>query len=149
MFVVYILFLKQNRLYVGQTKRWRLQDRWEEHRNPNFCAARWTTKHKPISKGAVFECVTLEDAKKLEHEIVEYLMKQFGLDAVRGGRFNMPTEGEDWWVPRRLKNIPRFTLLFSRLSECNSTTFLQNVPSRFSDDPLSQLDLHVGLLSRS
>lgn len=129
MFGVYILLLETNRLYAGETKWWRMKVRWLEHQNPNCAAAKWTTKYPPIKKLCSFKFQTREASKKFEHELVELLMKQYGLDSVRGGRFNMASEGETWWVNRNLQGVSRFTKDFLNLSEHTFFESLLNAPS--------------------
>ena len=109
MYCVYILLLEHRRLYVGETKLWRLLARWNEHMDPNTPAAKWTTKYKPLQKLCTFQFNTRTESKLFENKLVEHLMKQFGLDSVRGGKYNMVTENETWWVKPSLQNIPRFT----------------------------------------
>ena len=83
MYSVYVLFLEQNRLYVGATKWWRLKKRWEEH-----CAgtgSKWTAKYPPLAKLCTYQFRTREASEKFEHELVQTLMHEYGLDSVRGG----------------------------------------------------------------
>ena len=115
-YCVYILLLEHKRLYVGQTKLWRIHTRWEEHFDPSCSTTQWTNKYAPIEKLQVFECASYRDSMKLEHQVVELLMSIYGLDVVRGGNWNMATEGESWWVPTRLRRVPRFTEKWLSLS---------------------------------
>jgi len=128
-YVVYVILLKEKRLYVGMTKTWRLQKRWEEHCDPNFPTTKWTTKYPPIQKIHVFEQSSMENAKKLEHIICERIMAIFGLDVVRGGRWNMFTEGQRWWPPPHLKQTPFFTEQWLTLSEHTFSQFVVNDPT--------------------
>ena len=117
-FCVYIILCAEKRLYVGQTKLWRLKARWNEHADPACFTTKWTSKYPVIHKLKVFECGSYSESYKLEHVIVEALMKIYGLDVVRGGGWNMEAEGSDtkWWVPARLKGVPCFTETWRRLS---------------------------------
>ena len=85
MFSVYVILCSKKRAYVGQTKRWRLQTRWEEHCDPYCFTTRWTSKYPPVEKIIVLDCKTYLESVKLEHAIVEFLMREYGLDFVRGG----------------------------------------------------------------
>lgn len=149
MYCVYILFLKNHRFYVGQTRRWRLQTRWEEHIDPSFVAAKWTTKYPPICKGPTFECKTLPEARALEQKIVLLMLKQFGLDSVRGGKFNMTAEGPrtHWWVHRDLVGIPCFTSQFFAFSEHRFSAFPHCGHILSEDQPLFELTQRLKSLS--
>ena len=54
----------------------------------------------------------------LENTVCEALMKRYGLDSVRGGKWNMSFEGPDqrWWVPKHLQGTPGFTATWLTLS---------------------------------
>lgn len=125
MFSVYVLFLEQNRLYVGATKWWRLKKRWGEH-----CAgtgSKWTSKYAPLAKLCTYQFRTREGSKKFEHELVELLMHEYGLDSVRGGRYNMAEENTTWWVKDTMAHLSRYA--GPNLSEHTCVAFLRNVPS--------------------
>jgi len=127
-YVVYVLLLEQKRLYIGMTKTWRLQTRWEEHVDPTFPTTKWTTKYPPIKKIHVFEQCEFLEAKRLEHEVCEAFMRKYGTDSVRGGRWNMYTEGPlyKWWVPSNLSSTPCFTDLYLSLSAGKFALFVEN-----------------------
>ena len=46
-------------------------------------------------------------------------MKEYGIDCVRGGNWNMADEGvqDAWWVPKHLRGTPCFTEKWLSLSE--------------------------------
>ena len=125
-YCVYICLCEKKHLYVGQTKLWRLQKRWDEHVEGG--TTKWTNKYRVVEKLASFECQDRAHATILENAICEQLMRKFGLDSCRGGKWNMDTEGPDtkWWPPKRLQGIPCFTKLwfshdahtFSGFSRC-------------------------------
>ena len=105
---VYILMLEHNKLYVGMTPDFRIEVRYDEHcsNNPKL-GSRWTKKHRPIAKIWMKQNMSWDEAHKLEQEMVILMMKTFGLDSVRGGKWNMITENDTWWVPEGMKNIQR------------------------------------------
>ena len=117
-YVVYLLLLESKRFYVGMTKTWRLQRRFEEHCDLTCWTTRWTTKYKVRTKLRVFPQMSFVRAKKFEHFLTEELMKKYGLDSTRGGGWNMASEGPTvrWWVPLHLQNSSCFTPLWFSLS---------------------------------
>ena len=142
-FCVYIILCAEKRLYVGQTKLWRLKARWDEHADPGCYTTKWTTKYPVVHKLKVFECGSCLESYKLEHAIVEALMKIYGLDVVRGGGWNMEAEGPDkWWVPARLKDVPCFTETWGRLSGCTYVASLLSVLVPSVVHQLAELTLH-------
>lgn len=139
-FAVYVVFCADFRFYVGMTKLWRVKTRWEEHLNPAFVAARWTTKYVPLFKFPTIICETRSAAESLEKKTVEHIMALLGLDSVRGGQWNMITEGDSWWVPKHLRDVPRFTPLWeSSRAEYMSFVSTQNASSLFESGRLSLL----------
>lgn len=82
---LYILKLQDDKYYVGITTK-TPQIRMQEHLN-GVRVAYWTAKHKPI------EIILEEDlghvskahAEKYENKVVRDLMKQHGINKVRGG----------------------------------------------------------------
>ena len=145
MFAVYCLLLEMNRIYVGETPFWRLETRWKEHANPNRGASKWTSKY-PVKE--FVHTATVGNKRRTllaEHRLTEKLMEIYGLDVVRGGNYVMRKEGGNWWVRPHLKHIPRFTSLWSSLSECTFAAFVKSdlalsgaprLPRFFSGSPL-------------
>jgi predicted GIY-YIG superfamily endonuclease len=122
MFVVYVLLLENNRIYVGQTPQWRIETRWNEHRDPDCATTRWTTKYH--AKEKIFVSDPFEskiDCCSYEHVLTIEIMKLFGLDSVRGGNFVMSAEGGSWWVPKNMKAVPRFTDLWENTNNIRQT----------------------------
>ena len=118
MFVVYILLLKNKRVYVGMTPRTRVSARWNEHKDPNCFTTKWTTKYHPLEKVWIsepFDCKIT--CCKYEHELTKKLMRLLGWDAVRGGNYVMASEGETWWVRKHMQDIPRFTKLWEETTD--------------------------------
>lgn len=82
---LYILKLQDNKYYVGITTK-TPQIRMQEHVN-GVRVAYWTAKHKPV------EIILEEDlgrvskahAEKYENKVTRDLMKQHGINNVRGG----------------------------------------------------------------
>ena len=117
MFVVYVLLLDQKRIYVGMTPRWRIQTRYDEHCDPMCFTTKWTTKYPPTEKlwvSRVFHSKL--ECCRYEHELTKFIMTVFGLDSTRGGNFVMGKEGGEWWVPKQLSKVPRFTQLWNESS---------------------------------
>jgi predicted GIY-YIG superfamily endonuclease len=118
MFVVYILLLEENRIYVGMTQKWRIDARYAEHTNPNCKTTKWTSKYPPLEKVWVSEPFACKvKCCKFEHDLTKRLMRLFGLDAVRGGNFVMAKEGGTWWVRKTMQDIPRFTQLWAETTD--------------------------------
>ena len=105
---VYVLHLKNRKYYVGITPTWKLEDRWEDHhcRDKNR-GARWTNRWQPIEKIKVYKDISYDEAVILEQDTVKKIMRIAGLDSCRGGKWNMWSMGDTWWVPDELKNVPR------------------------------------------
>lgn len=119
MYAIYVAVCEEKRLYVGMTKEYRLKDRMDEHRNPNFLATRWTTKYPVLDFVCTFPVGSKKKTLLVEHRLTERLMEVYGLDAVRGGNYVMWKEGGTWWVHPKLRHLPRFTSLWTSLSEHN------------------------------
>ena len=105
---VYVYKCEKDKFYVGMTPTWKLERRWKEHTcaNPRL-GSRFTNLYRPIGRVKYFHGLSFKQAGNLEQQCVEEIMKVFGLDSVRGGKWNMTTMGDTWWVPSRLQNIPR------------------------------------------
>lgn len=77
---IYILRLVQNKYYVGRSNQ--VKDRIDQHYNGNGSA--WTQKYKPLELYALYNnCDPLE-----EDFYTLKMMKEFGIDNVRGGSFS-------------------------------------------------------------
>lgn len=102
--------------------------RYKEHEEG--VATKWTGKHHVISK--VFDLPLMGKNKKqaceIEHRLTELFMERYGLDSTRGGNFVMAREGETWWVAPDMMGIPRFTRVWSNLSEHTFSALLPNDP---------------------
>ena len=82
---LYILELEDNKWYVGITSK-SPEERFVEH-SQHKRAAYWTMKHKPV-KVELFEdlgIVSKTHAEEYENKITRKLMKERGLNNVRGG----------------------------------------------------------------
>lgn len=82
---LYILELEQGKWYVGITSK-NPKVRFEEHKLGKR-AAYWTIKHKPIRIESYEDLghVSKEHAESYENKITRLLMKERGLNNVRGG----------------------------------------------------------------
>jgi predicted GIY-YIG superfamily endonuclease len=107
MFSTYVLFLQNNRFYVGNTPTERLTQRLLEHTSSKYPGSKWTTKYPVLKKGPVFHFDTFQESCSKENTLTEQYMKKHGLDSTRGGMWVMAKEGGSWWVPTRMKHLPR------------------------------------------
>jgi len=82
---LYILKLEQGKWYVGITSK-TPKERFDEHVLGQR-AAYWTMKYKPVSIELVEDLggVSKEHAEKYENKITRQLMKERGINNVRGG----------------------------------------------------------------
>ncbi len=82
---LYILKLESDKWYVGITSK-QPSERFEEHRLGKR-AAYWTMKYKPLEIELIEDLgiVSKEHAEKYENKIARLLMKERGLNNVRGG----------------------------------------------------------------
>jgi predicted GIY-YIG superfamily endonuclease len=82
---LYILRLQDGKFYVGITSK-TPEKRMQEHAD-GVRAAYWTAKHKPIEIIHIEDLGIIEKSKaeKRENKMVRALMKQRGLNNVRGG----------------------------------------------------------------
>ena len=82
---LYILKLDQDKWYVGITTK-DPQERFLEHRHHKR-AAYWTMKYKPLEIVLTEDLgiVSKEHAEKYENKITRSLMKERGINNVRGG----------------------------------------------------------------
>ena len=129
MYSVYVLLLKNKRLYVGMTKTWRLHTRFLEHLDPECPTTKWTSKYQTLKKIHVFSGYTRKQCNTLENLMTECLMKSYGLDSCRGGKWNMVAEAGKWWVPHRLHGVPFFTEKWINLSVCTFAQCVENDPT--------------------
>ena len=105
---VYVYRCEDQKFYVGMTPTWKLESRWNDHTCEDAkWGSRWTNLYKPTSRVKYFHMLSFQRACWLEQQCVEKIMSVFGLDSVRGGKWNMTTMGDTWWVPERLRKIPR------------------------------------------
>ena len=82
---LYVLRLQDHKFYVGITSK-TPEKRMQEHLD-GVRVAYWTAKHKPIEIIHTEDLGTIEKSKaeKRENKMVRALMKQRGLNNVRGG----------------------------------------------------------------
>lgn len=82
---LYVLRLQDGKFYVGITSK-NPELRMQEHLN-GVRVAYWTAKHKPIEIIHIEDLGIIEKSKaeKRENKMVRALMKQRGLNNVRGG----------------------------------------------------------------
>lgn len=110
---LYILKLEEGKWYVGITSK-TPQERFAEHRLGKR-AAYWTMRHKPIEIELVEDLgvVSKQHAEKYENEITRKLMKERGLNNVRGGDL---TDTDEF--------VSRFGQVFYKEGWGNAMTFL-------------------------
>jgi predicted GIY-YIG superfamily endonuclease len=77
---LYILSLKGGKYYVGKTKN--MDRRYREHQSGR--ASAWTKLHPP---SGILECHPLADELEEDHT-TERLIRKYGMDNVRGGRYS-------------------------------------------------------------
>lgn len=89
---LYILKLEHDRWYVGITSK-TPEQRFREHQLGTR-GAYWTKAHKPleIEKFEDLGVVSREHAEKYENEVTRLLIKERGLNNVRGGDLRHNTE---------------------------------------------------------
>lgn len=82
---LYILKLEQDKWYVGITSK-SPEERFQEHIHSKR-AAYWTMKYKPLEVELIEDLgvVSKEDAEEYENKVTRLLMKERGLNNVRGG----------------------------------------------------------------
>lgn len=86
---LYVLRLQQDKYYIGITSRKDPSSRVREHMN-GFYSAQWTKKYKPTECSEKIELGTLteDQAFNLENKRTLQYMKKYGINNVRGGKFN-------------------------------------------------------------
>ena len=125
MFIVYVLVLENKRIYVGMTPSWREDIRFLEHMNPDIYTTKWTSKYQTIEKCWISKKIESKiETTRLEHTITKQLMREYGLDVVRGGDYVMTSENNNWWVPKDLQNTKQFSDIWKSYSP---TQFLKNL----------------------
>lgn len=87
---IYVLSCKENKYYVGKTRR-NVDDRFAEHLNKN--GSEWTKKYEPINVIITYGVVENTD----EDKYTKQYMKQYGIDNVRGGSYSQVTL-QDWQI---------------------------------------------------
>lgn len=82
---LYVLKLEQGKYYVGVTSQDDPQVRIRQH--GRFASAAWTRKYKPVETLELYEIgkMSYEQAQVIENKKTRELIKEFGLDNVRGG----------------------------------------------------------------
>lgn len=88
-FWLYVLELNEEKYYVGITSQKNPEDRINQHKN-GFYSAQWVRKYgvKKVLQIHDLGWTSEEEAKQVENNMTEDLMKQFGDQNVRGGIFN-------------------------------------------------------------
>ena len=102
-FVVYVLRLRNNRWYVGQTPADRLKRRIYEHRF--LRGAKWSPRHGVLGLEKTI-CCTSEESDQIENAETLRLMCRYGLNAVRGGSLVVSWDLHKIppWMPAPFKN---------------------------------------------
>ena len=98
--VLYCLKLKPaKRWYVGITPDWRWEIRHEEHTSGK--GAQWVRRHG-VDKVAWKKLVPSNDARRLEDIEVCNILRVHGINAARGGLFNLRADcnGMPSWIVR-------------------------------------------------
>jgi predicted GIY-YIG superfamily endonuclease len=82
---VYVLFLKDDHIYVGNTPQKSLETRLQKHFKAE--GAEWTKIHKPdysVKPILFYDIPTKDEAMVLESNLTLKYMKNYGIDKVRG-----------------------------------------------------------------
>lgn len=88
-FKLYVLKLEHEKYYVGITAQKDWQDRIKQHEH-GFYTAQWVKKHPLVATIKVKELgyISKLQAEQLETEETWLLMREYGYQNVRGGRFS-------------------------------------------------------------
>ena len=100
---LYVLKLRGGKWYVGYTDRSSM-DRIHEHIEKK--GAKWTKAHPPLKKGYLHNFTTPGKTREDEDKRTLYLMKQHGIENVRGGSWCM--------VKMRKKTVRELEALISK-----------------------------------
>ncbi len=100
---LYVLKLRGGKWYVGYTERSSM-DRITEHIEKK--GAKWTKAHPPLKKGYLHNFTTPGKTREDEDKRTLYLMKQHGIENVRGGSWCM--------VKMRKKTVRELEALISK-----------------------------------
>lgn len=86
---LYVLELNEDKYYVGLTSQKNPQNRIDQHKN-GFYSAKWVKKHgyKKTMQVHDLGLITPEEAAAVENNMTYDMMKQHGIDNVRGGELN-------------------------------------------------------------
>lgn len=105
--VCYILECEQNKFYTGSTVRWKLQARFEAHRDGN--GSKWCKQFRPIRVLKVIQNLTSPEGFTQENiECRRIMIENNDLQCCRGGDILFPL-GSDWWVSRHNVLTEHFT----------------------------------------
>lgn len=107
---IYILKLEQGKYYVGKANN--LSQRLEGHFNPTRRGSVWTDLYKPISVVKTFKTMFPKEDELLW---TLKMMKQFGIENVRGSAYTQTTLTNKTVtsIEERLKSISIFDLTIS------------------------------------
>lgn len=94
---IYVLELNDNKYYVGMTTQRNADGRIGQHKN-GFYSAQWVKRYGYKSTMQVHDLglTTYTEAEEVETRLTFDMMKQYGIENVRGGKANYGGE----YVPR-------------------------------------------------
>lgn len=95
---VYILLLKSNKIYVGFSIKKNLERRINQHFKSQ--GSFWTRKYRPVAVVSILESYDMN----IESWITGFLMKEYGIENVRGGPFTAETASQA--LNAYIKNLP-------------------------------------------
>lgn len=105
--VLYVLYCKEQKRYVGRCKKGRLNQRFLEHREGGRYGAAFTKKYPPLFIDMVRPLFESTD----EDALVEELMMKHGIDNVRGGTYSQ------CYLPRAFREVLEVKMRHAR-QEC-------------------------------
>ncbi len=125
-FFIYVLELKENKYYVGVTTD--IERRYTEHLRGNYRASQWTKKFKPIK---ILQLYKLENSKEkeailYEDYMTELMIKKYGFENVRGGKFTQTVEINKGLISANRHSIKMSNIDESRLKLININKFIKN-----------------------